>query len=85
MKRLVLGGLWATAIVSLSRLIALGKTSVGLSLAVVAQGGFWLALLLGAMFVLTLRMYALEQRAGRVTRPVGVFERILERGAAGAH
>lgn len=85
MKALILGGLWLTAIVSLSQFIALCKSGAGLSPVVLAQGGVWLALLSGSVFVLTLRMYALERRAGRVKRPVAVFERILERGAARAH
>lgn len=85
MKRLVLGGLWAVAIVSLSQLFEAGRTfGTSFGLLFVLETVVWVLLLAGSLFVLTLRMYALERRRGHVVRPVGVFERLLAGGDDGA-
>ncbi len=85
MKRLILAGLWVVAIVSLSQLFEAGRTfddSFGAWF--VLETLLWLALLGGSLFVLTLRMYAIERKRGNVVRPVGVFERLLAGGEDGA-
>ncbi len=85
MKRLLLLALWAAAIYSLSRLFEAGRTwreELDTGFVVATLG--WLALLAGSVFVLTLRMYAIERRRGHVVRQVGLFERLLEGGGSGA-
>ena len=84
MKRLFWPATWAVAIVALSQTIHAGKVwrqEHGVGSAAVTL--LWLALLSAAIWLLTLRMYARERALGRVARPVGCFERILERGADG--
>jgi hypothetical protein len=72
--RLVIIGLWVTATYSLSRLFAAGRDGhVGLATV------FWLAALAGSVFVLMLRMYAIERRRGHVKQPLALFERLLEK------
>ncbi|MDQ7858414.1 MAG: hypothetical protein QN174_09710 [Armatimonadota bacterium] len=40
----------------------------------------WMVLFLGSMVYLALLIYAADRAAGRVRRPVALFDRILDRG-----
>lgn len=84
MKRLFWLGCWIVATYSLSRTIHAGRTwSDGLTFGYVATTLFWLMSLAGSVGLLTLRCYARERALGNVTRPVALFERLLQRGADG--
>jgi hypothetical protein len=80
-KRLFWLGTWIAAVVGLSHLFAAVRNWPGRLEAwyVVSTAG-WFGVLAGAMFLLTLRMYARERAMGHVVRRIGIFERILERG-----
>jgi len=84
MRRLFWPLVWVVAVGSLSQLFAAGRAwSTALSVGFVLSTGAWLVLFIGALFLLTLRMYAIERAQDHVVHRVAVFERLLERGADG--
>ena len=84
MRRFFWPAVWLVAIVSLSQTIHAGKAlAQGVSALGMVAGLCWLTVLLVAMGLLSLRTYALERARGTLVHRIGLFERLLERGADG--
>lgn len=84
-KRVFWAVVWVVAIGSLSQSIQVAKALAdGIGPMLLVRGAVSLAALFASLFLLTLRVYAIERARGNVVRPVAWFERILEKGETGA-